>query len=68
MKTILILGGYGQTGRLLGHHLLGETECRLILAGRRPERGAALAAALNEQAGQDRVTTAPRRRHPTTPG
>ena len=39
MKTILILGGYGQTGRLLGHHLLGETECRLILAGRRPERG-----------------------------
>lgn len=58
MKTILILGGYGQTGRLLAHHLLGETGCRLILAGRRPERGAALAAALNEQAGQDRVTTA----------
>ena len=58
MKTILILGGYGQTGRLLAHYLLDETECRLILAGRRPERGAALAAALNAQAGQERVTTA----------
>ena len=30
MKTILILGGYGQTGRLLAHYLLDETECRLI--------------------------------------
>jgi len=58
MKTILILGGYGQTGRLLAHHLLDETDCRLILAGRRPERGATLAAALNERAGAARVTTA----------
>jgi saccharopine dehydrogenase (NAD+, L-lysine-forming) len=58
MKTILILGGYGQTGRLLAHYLLDETDCRLILAGRRPERGAALAAALNERAGRERVTTA----------
>jgi saccharopine dehydrogenase (NAD+, L-lysine-forming) len=58
MKTILILGGYGQTGRLLANTLLGETDCRLILAGRRPERGAALAAALNARAGQERVTTA----------
>ena len=57
MKTILILGGYGQTGRLLAHYLLDETDCRLILAGRRPERGAALAAALNTRAGQERVTT-----------
>ena len=58
MKTILILGGYGQTGRLLANTLLDETDCRLILAGRRPERGAALAAALNARAGQERVTTA----------
>ena len=59
MTTILILGGYGQTGRLLAHYLLDETDCDLILAGRRPERGAALAAALNERAGAARVTTAP---------
>ena len=58
MKTILILGGYGQTGRLLANTLLDETDCRLIVAGRRPERGAALAAALNARAGQERVTTA----------
>ena len=36
MKTILILGGYGQTGRLLAHHLLGETDCQFILDRRRP--------------------------------
>jgi saccharopine dehydrogenase (NAD+, L-lysine-forming) len=58
MTTLLILGGYGQTGRLLAHHLLNETDCRLILAGRRPERGAPLAAALNAQAGAARVSVA----------
>ena len=58
MKTILILGGYGQTGRLLAHHLLDETDCRLILAGRRPERATPLAAVLNERAGAARVSTA----------
>ena len=36
MTTILILGGYGQTGRALAPLLLAETECRLILAGRHP--------------------------------
>ncbi len=56
MKTILILGGYGQTGRLLAHYLLDETDCRLVLAGRHPERGAALADALNRRATTERVT------------
>jgi saccharopine dehydrogenase (NAD+, L-lysine-forming) len=58
MTTILILGGYGQAGRLLAHYLLDETDCRLILAGRRPERGVPLAAALNARAGAERVSVA----------
>jgi saccharopine dehydrogenase (NAD+, L-lysine-forming) len=34
MSTILILGGYGATGRLLAKHLLAQTEHKLIIAGR----------------------------------
>jgi saccharopine dehydrogenase-like NADP-dependent oxidoreductase len=33
-KTFLILGGYGNTGRLLARLLLQETDVRLVLAGR----------------------------------
>ncbi|MEI6046757.1 MAG: saccharopine dehydrogenase NADP-binding domain-containing protein, partial [Chloroflexota bacterium] len=33
-KTVLILGGYGNTGLALAHLLLQETNVRLILAGR----------------------------------
>ncbi len=57
MATILILGGYGQAGRALAEYLLTQTDCRVILAGRRPERAAPLVAALNEAAGAARVTT-----------
>jgi saccharopine dehydrogenase (NAD+, L-lysine-forming) len=32
--TILILGGYGSTGRLIADALLRETDCHLVLAGR----------------------------------
>lgn len=58
MRTIVILGGYGQTGRQLAYHLLAETDCNLVLAGRRPERGVALAASLNTRAAAQRATTA----------
>lgn len=58
MKSILILGGYGQTGRALAPLLLAETDCRLILAGRNPARGQSLADALNLQAGKPCVTVA----------
>ena len=34
MNTILILGGYGATGRLLTKHLLTQTNYNLIIAGR----------------------------------
>ncbi len=53
--TILILGGYGNTGRALARLLLAETDARLLLAGRRLERAVATAAALNGDFGGERV-------------
>ncbi len=47
MKCLLILGGYGQTGRLLARHLLQHTDADLILAGRSLEKAQALAGKLN---------------------
>mgnify|MGYP003617964417 FL=1 len=57
MTTILILGGYGQTGRALAPLLIDETPCELILAGRHAGKGQPLADALNQRAGQVRVQT-----------
>lgn len=34
MHTILILGGYGATGRALTRHLLAQTSCQIIVGGR----------------------------------
>ena len=34
MKKILILGGYGYTGRQLAKHLLAETDVEIIISGR----------------------------------
>lgn len=34
MTNILILGGYGYTGRLLAKHLLAQTDTGIVLAGR----------------------------------
>ena len=34
MRTILILGGYGATGRSLTRHLLAQTSAQIIVAGR----------------------------------
>ena len=45
-KTILILGGYGSTGRLIAESLLRETDCQLVLAGRTLARAQAAAAEL----------------------
>lgn len=41
MQTILILGGYGETGRALTRHLLAQTGADLIIAGRHPEEAQA---------------------------
>lgn len=38
MTKILILGGYGYTGRLLARHLLEQSKAQIILAGRSLEK------------------------------
>ena len=38
MSTILILGGYGATGRLLTKHLLTQTAVDIVIAGRNLEK------------------------------
>lgn len=54
-KTILILGGYGNTGLLIAKGLLAETDARLVLAGRSLDKANVHAAALNQQFGGGRV-------------
>ncbi len=41
MATILILGGYGYTGKFLTKHLLAHTEADIIIAGRNIEKAQA---------------------------
>ncbi len=47
MTTILILGGYGYTGKLLAKHLLKETQYSIIVAGRNIQKAYAFAEQLN---------------------
>lgn len=47
MSTILILGGYGYTGRFLVKHLLAQTNANIIIAGRSLEKAQAFADGLN---------------------
>lgn len=49
MTTILILGGYGATGKLLAKHLLAQTKHKIILAGRNLEKARAFADELKNQ-------------------
>jgi saccharopine dehydrogenase (NAD+, L-lysine-forming) len=49
VKTLVLLGGYGNTGRALGRLLLEHTETRLVLAGRNPQKARAEAASWNER-------------------
>lgn len=55
---VLILGGYGSTGRLIARLLLQETDTCLILAGRSLVKAEATAAELNDQYPGQRVTAA----------
>ena len=48
MTTILILGGYGATGKLLAKHLLAQTEYKLVVAGRNLEKAQAFTDSLHE--------------------
>ncbi|MFH1906957.1 MAG: saccharopine dehydrogenase NADP-binding domain-containing protein [Chloroflexota bacterium] len=56
MTTILILGGYGYTGRLLARHLLEQSKAQIILAGRSLEKAQTLADQLNTDFKGKRVT------------
>ncbi|MEW6028748.1 MAG: saccharopine dehydrogenase NADP-binding domain-containing protein [Chloroflexota bacterium] len=47
MAAILILGGYGATGRLLAKHLLTQTDANIVLAGRNLDKARALSDALD---------------------
>ena len=57
-KKILIIGGYGSTGKPIAELLLQETNVDLILAGRNTAKAETLAAVLNAQNPGNRVTGA----------
>lgn len=56
IKTFLILGGYGNVGRVLTRLLLQETNVRLVLAGRNLEKAKTTADQLNNLFEGNRVT------------
>jgi saccharopine dehydrogenase (NAD+, L-lysine-forming) len=56
LKKILILGGYGMTGKALARHLLEQTRVEIILAGRTLQKGLAFASELNSKYGGNRVS------------
>jgi saccharopine dehydrogenase (NAD+, L-lysine-forming) len=55
MTKILILGGYGQTGRPLAYHLLQESPLELIIAGRDLAKAETFAGQLNATFSSGRV-------------
>jgi hypothetical protein len=54
-KRLLILGGYGNTGRCLAELLLEHSDAHLILAGRSLEKAEAAALAMNSKMRKPRV-------------
>jgi Saccharopine dehydrogenase NADP binding domain len=54
-KTFLILGGYGNAGRLIAELLLQETPVQLVLAGRNLEQAQRQAQILNQKFNTHRV-------------
>lgn len=48
MKTILILGGYGYTGKFLARHLLAQTDVNLVICGRSFEKAKSFVDELND--------------------
>ena len=49
MTTILILGGYGATGRLLAKHLLAQTKHQIIIAGRHLDKAQTFVDSLHDK-------------------
>jgi len=56
-KKLLILGGYGNTGRPLAEHLLQSTTATLVIAGRNEQKAQALAGELNQRFDGERVSS-----------
>jgi saccharopine dehydrogenase-like NADP-dependent oxidoreductase len=54
--TILVLGGYGGTGKLFCRYLLKETNVSVIVAGRRLEKAEELADKLKKEFSQNRIS------------
>ena len=54
--TILVLGGYGGTGRVFCRYLLQETGAKIIVAGRRLEKAEELASKLKNEYSAERVS------------
>jgi len=54
-KSIIILGGYGSTGRLIAQLLLQETTVKVVLAGRNLEKAQAEAERLNKSYSGERA-------------
>ncbi|MBL8062382.1 MAG: saccharopine dehydrogenase NADP-binding domain-containing protein [Anaerolineales bacterium] len=48
MTSILILGGYGYTGKFLAKHLLAHTDATIIISGRNLEKAQAFVNELND--------------------
>lgn len=48
MKRILILGGYGATGRPLTRHLLAQTDYEIVIAGRNQAKARAFVESLHD--------------------
>jgi saccharopine dehydrogenase (NAD+, L-lysine-forming) len=46
--TILLLGGYGATGKFLTRHLLARTDANLVIAGRSLDKAKAFADSMND--------------------
>ena len=57
-KTILILGGYGNTGKPLARLLLQESDAQLVLAGRNLGKAKVLSGELNQAFKGNRVSAA----------
>ncbi|MFQ5583604.1 MAG: saccharopine dehydrogenase NADP-binding domain-containing protein [Calditrichia bacterium] len=55
-KSILILGGYGNAGRLIAKLLLKQTNLNIVIAGRNVERARILADLLNQKFPGKRVS------------
>jgi saccharopine dehydrogenase-like NADP-dependent oxidoreductase len=57
-KRILILGGYGNTGRPLARLLLKESNARIVLAGRNMEKASEACDEMNRESDGERVSCA----------